>query len=132
MFVGCTVKMIRMRTRRQLRVGDFMQRSGPGWGMVISSILAAGTAAGCFAYLWRPLTEVDHPKLPSHVPALIVQDSEPSVAVGPARNQPVEAFQRAADAILSRATNLTASAPAIRGQVGAKVPLPRRRPLSKP
>jgi hypothetical protein len=136
MLVGCTVKMIRTQTKRYLVIGDFMQRSDPTWGLVISFVLAAGLAAGCFAYLIsNPLAEMDRSKLPSHAPQLIIQDKEASAAINPPKNEEektVETFQRAADAILSRAANMSASAPVTSRPVGMKVPLPRRRPVSNP
>ena len=133
---GCTVKMIRMRTGRHLVVEDFVQRSGSGWGLALTSVLAAAVAAGCFAFaMWPPPTETNYPKLPSHAPQPMIQDKGLSAGMtrpGKDEEKAVEAFQRAADAILSRAANMSASAPVAGRPVGVKVPLPRRRPIASP
>lgn len=125
-----------MPFERHLVVGDFMQRSGPGWGLVISSVLAAGVAAGCFVYLLSPpLAETHHSESSPRTPPLIVQDKEAAAGINPTRNddqKSMEAFQRAADAILQRAANMGASVPVTNPQAGGKVPLPRRRPVSSP
>jgi len=135
MVIGRTVKMIRVRTERHLFVGDFMQRFG-GWGLVVATVLAAIVAAGCFIYLIRaPLRiEATH-TLPSYPPNPVVQDNKASVAVIRPKNddaKTIEAFQKAADAILSRAPNLSASAVVAERPIAGKIPLPRRRPAASP
>ena len=133
MVIGRTVKMIRVRTERHLFVGDFMQRFG-GWGLALATVLAAIVAAGCFIYLIRAPLEVTY-RSPSHPPHPVIQNKEAPPAVVRPRNdeaKTIEAFQKAADAILSRAPNLSASAVVAERPIAGKIPLPRRRPVASP
>jgi hypothetical protein len=133
MVIGRTVKMIRVRIERHLRVGDFMQRFG-GWGLAIATVLAAIVAAGCFIYLIRAPLEVTY-RSPPHPPHPVIQNKEaPAAMVRPKNDEAraIEAFQQAADAILSRAPNLSASAVVSERPIGGKIPLPRRRPAASP
>ena len=136
MVIGRTVKMIRVRTERHLVVGDFMQRFDWGSGLALATVLAAIVAAACFIYLIRaPLRiEATH-TLPSHPPGLVMQGKEAPAVVSRPKNdeaKAIEAFQNAADAILSRAPNLSASAVVAQRPIAGKIPLPRRRPAVSP
>jgi hypothetical protein len=136
MVIGRTVKMIRVRIERHLLVGDFMQRFGWGWGLALATVLAAIVAAGCFIYLIRaPLrVEATH-RSPPHPPNPVIQNKEAPAAVSRLKNdeaRAIAAFQQAADAILSRAPNLSASAVVAERPIAGKIPLPRRRPAASP
>ena len=135
MVMGRTVKMIRVRIERHLLVGDFMQRFG-GWGLALATVLAAIVAAGCFIYLIQAPLRVEAIHIsPPHPPTPVIQNKEAPAAVVRPRNdeaRAIEAFQQAADAILSRAPNLSASAVVTERPIGGKIPLPRRRPAASP
>jgi|SRR5262245_29507541 len=135
MVIGRTVKMIRVRTERHLFVGDFMQRFG-GWGLALATVLAAIVAAGCFIYLIQaPLRIEATPRSPPYPPNPVIQNKEaPAAVVRPRYDEAktIEAFQKAADAILSRAPNLSASAVVAERPIAGKIPLPRRRPVASP
>lgn len=134
MVIGRTVKMIRVRTERHLFVGDFMQRFGWGLGLAVATVLAAIVAAGCFIYLIRAPLEVTY-RSPPPPPNPVIQNKEIPAAVVRPRNdeaKTIEAFQKAADAILSRAPNLSASAVVAERPIAGKIPLPRRRPVASP
>jgi hypothetical protein len=136
MVIGRTVKMIRARTERHLVVGDFMQRFDWGSGLALATVLAAIVAAACFIYLIRAPFRIEATHtLPSHPPNPVIQDNKPSVVVSQPKNdeaKTIEAFQKAADAILSRAPNLSASAVVSERPIAGKIPLPRRRPVVSP
>jgi hypothetical protein len=97
----------------------------------VSAVLAAAVAAGAVTYfITSPPTEVDR-QLPPSAPAGPNTATPPNIGQVPsAEARAAAAFQRAADAIIRRAKYAEASAdePAITGHI----PLPKKRPLSRP
>lgn len=81
-----------------------------------------------------PLRVETHHRTPPRVPILVIQEKAPTKIDPPKSDEEkaVEAFQQAADAILSRAPNIRASAAMTERPIGGKVPLPRRRPIVSP
>jgi len=136
MVIGRTVKMIRVRTERHLVVGDSMQRFGWGLGLALATLLAVIVAAACFVYLIRAPLRVEATHiLPLPPPNPVIQNKEAPAAVMRLKNdeaKAIEAFQKAADAILSRAPNLSASAIVAERPIAGKIPLPRKRPVASP
>jgi hypothetical protein len=99
----------------------------------VSAVLAAAVAAGAVTYfITSPPTEVDR-QLPPSAPAVLGPNTAtpPNIGQVPsAEARAAAAFQRAADAIIRRAKYAEASAdePAMTGHI----PLPKKRPLSRP
>jgi hypothetical protein len=102
--------------------------------LAVPAFLVAAAVAGCFTYFVTPLSPVEGdrglPPTAAHMtgpdigtPTII--DQRPS-----ADERATAAFQRAVDAILTRAENAQASAdePPITGHI----PLPKRRPIPRP
>ena len=110
-----------------------MQRFGWTLGLGLSSVLAAAVAAGCFTYLLRsPLQVEAAPRTTFYAPPnLHIQDKAQPVAnrLKNDEERTIEAFNQAADAILSRASNIRAE---MADRPVGKVPLPRRRPTLSP
>jgi hypothetical protein len=103
----------------------------------VSAILAAAAAAGCFTYFVTPSparVEAD-PRLPPTVPnssASIRDDQRPSADEPSADEKAAAAYQKAAEAILRRAANAQATAGADESPITAPIPLPKRRPITRP
>jgi hypothetical protein len=107
-----------------------------GLRLAIPAVLIAAAFAACITYIAIPSPqeriEVDRrlqpaaPKVTTHpvtdVPTNQHQTTEDQVA----------AFQRAADAILRRAQNATASAGGDASTITGPAPLPRKRPIARP
>jgi hypothetical protein len=131
--VGCTVKLIRAANERRLIRGDSMQRFGWTLSLGLFSVLAAAVAAGCFMYLLRSPLQVEATnRATSYAPPnLHTQDKAEPVANRLTNDdeRTIEAFNQAADAILSRGSNIRAE---MADRAVGKVPLPRRRPTLSP
>ena len=108
----------------------------------VSAILAAAAAAGCFTYFVTPSparVEADQ-RLPLTVPNLRGPDTTASIRVDqrPSADEPsadekaAAAYQKAAEAILRRAANAQATAGADESPITAPIPLPKRRPITRP
>jgi len=110
--------------------------------LAVPIVLVAAAVAGCITYFVAP----DPPqpieagrRLPPTVPNVT---DRPAAGIStnilrPSTEEHIDAFQRAADAILKRAQNATAAAgePLVTGPiplVTRPVPLPRRRPIPRP
>jgi hypothetical protein len=96
----------------------------------VSAVLAAAVVAAAVTYfITSPPTEVDR-QLPPSAPAVNTATPPNIGQVPSAEARAAAAFQRAADAIIRRAKYAEASAdePAITGHI----PLPKKRPLSRP
>jgi hypothetical protein len=108
-----------------------MQRFGWTLSLGLSSMLAAAVAAGCFAYLLRSPLQVEATQRAASYspPNLHTQDKAAPVANRLTNDdeRTIEAFNQAADAILSRASNMRAE---MAERPVGKVPLPRRRPTT--
>ena len=108
----------------------------------VPAILAAAAAAGCFTYFVTPSparVEADQ-RLPLTVPNLRGPDTTASIRVDqrPSADEPsadekaAAAYQKAAEAILRRAPNVRASAGADEPPITGPIPLPKRRPVTRP
>ena len=103
----------------------------------VSAILAAAAAAGCFTYFVTPSparVEADQ-RLPLTVPNLRGPDTTASIRVDQrpsADEKAAAAYQKAAEAILRRAPNVRASAGGDEPPITGPIPLPKRRPITRP
>ncbi len=105
--------------------------------LVVSAVLVAAIVAGCFTYFVMPLLVAEsEQRLPPIVPDMMnCPDPQTSANIDQPRSsedQAVAAFQRAAEAILRRAPNAQASAGADQPPIAGHIPLPKKRPLSRP
>ena len=102
----------------------------------VPAILAAAAAAGCFTYFVTPSparVEAD-PRLPT-VPNSSGPDTTASTSIDQrpsADEKAAAAFQEAAAAILRQAPNTPASAGADEPPITGPIPLPKRRPITRP
>jgi hypothetical protein len=101
--------------------------------LAIPAVLAAAAVAGCIAYFVTPAppeqVEADQP-LPPTVPSMA---SRPDLGIAkdvqrPTTKERIDAFERAAEAILKNAKASAADAPLITGPI----PLPKPRPPLAP
>ena len=105
------------------------------WRLVVSLALATASIAVCFAYLMAPPWQVQAIKSP---PPLVPNDVPKDVVLNQVARPPsaeekaVTDFEVAADAILRKAPNTQASTVTDMSSPGAKIPLPRRRPVDAP
>jgi hypothetical protein len=110
-----------------------MQRFGWTLSLGLSSVLAASVAAGCFAYLLRSPLQVEvAQKITSYAPPNFHIHDKAAAVINRPKNEEersIEAFNQAADAILSRAPNMRAE---MADRSVGKVSLPRRRPTLSP
>ena len=108
----------------------------------VPAILAAAAAAGCFTYFITPSparVEADQ-RLPPAVlysrgpdtTASIRVDQRPSADEPSADEKAAAAYLEAAEAILRRAPNVRASAGADEPPITGPIPLPKRRPVTRP
>ena len=106
--------------------------------LAVAAVLIAAVVAGCITYLLIPAVppvEPDQLTPPTVINATgRFEPGIPDTIEQSARKEHIEAFERAAEAILRRAQNATASAgdakpPAV--TTGPPVPLPRPRPLPR-
>ena len=100
----------------------------------VSAVLAATTAAGCVTYFAGPSpphqAEADQRLAPTAPDAT----GRPNPGISTDRQRPsteerIDAFERAAEAILK---NATASAGADKPLITGPIPLPKRRPILRP
>ena len=104
----------------------------------VPAILAAAAAAGCFIYFVTPppaRVEADQ-RLPPAVLYSRGPDTTASTGIDQQRPSADEkaaaAYQKAAEAILRRAANARASAVADESPITGPIPLPKRRPITRP
>ena len=103
----------------------------------VPAILAAAAAAGCFTYFVTPSparVEADQ-RLPPTVPNLRDPDTTASTSIDQrpsADEKAAAAFQEAAAAILRQAPYTRASAGADEPPITGPIPLPKRRPITRP
>ena len=98
------------------------------WRIAIPVVLAAAVVAGCITYMATPV-QPQRIETDQRMQALIVPKAPETIP--PPKEDDITAYQRAADAILSRAQNAKASAdepPLVTG----RIPLPKSRPLPRP
>ena len=103
----------------------------------VPAILAAAAAAGCFTYFVTPppaRVEADQ-RLPPAVPYSRGPDTTASIRIDQrpsADEKAAAAYQKAAEAILRRAPNARASAGGDEPPITGPIPLPKRRPITRP
>jgi hypothetical protein len=104
--------------------------------LAIPAVLAAAAVAGCFTYFVTPPTRVDADQLlPPTVPNLLGPDTTASTSIDQrpsADEKAAAAYLEAAEAILRRAPNVRASAGADEPPITGPIPLPKRRPVTRP
>ena len=110
--------------------------------LTVPAVLASAAVAACFTYFVTPpaaRVEADQ-RLPLTVPNLRGPDTTASIRVDqrPSADEPsadekaAAAYQKAAEAILRRAANAQATAGADESPITAPIPLPKRRPITRP
>ena len=110
--------------------------------LAVPTVVVAAAVAGCITYFVAPAPPQPieaGQRLPPTVPNVT---GRPAAGIStniqrPSTEDHIDAFQRAADAILKRAQNATAAAgePLVTGPiplVTGPIPLPRRRPIPRP
>jgi hypothetical protein len=103
----------------------------------VPAILAAAAAAGCFTYFITPSparVEADQ-RLPPAVLYSRGPDTTASIRIDQrpsADEKAAAAYQKAAEAILRRAPNVRASAGGDEPPITGPIPLPKRRPITRP
>jgi hypothetical protein len=103
------------------------------WRLAVPAVLAAAAIAGCITYFVTPAppqqVEADQ-RLPPTLPNVIARpDTGIANTQHPTTEDHVTAYQRAAEAILRRAQNATASTD--QSLVTGRIPLPKRRPIPR-
>jgi hypothetical protein len=103
----------------------------------VPAILAAAAAAGCFIYFVTPPSarvEADQ-----RLPPAVLYSRGPSTTASTGIDQRLSAdekaaaaYEKAAAAILRRAANARASAGADELPITGPIPLPKRRPITRP
>jgi hypothetical protein len=102
---------------------------------VVLAILTAGIFAGCLTYFVMPLAQLDTDhRLQASVPTFAARtepvaknaDRHPA-----AEEQAAAAFERAAKTILNRLPEALAYAGADEPPITGRIPLPKRRPISR-
>src|SRR5436309_1950185 len=105
--------------------------------LAVPAVLVAAAVAGCITYVvtpappqpveadrWLPLTVLDVTGRPDvGIPTSIRR---------PGTEDHIDAFERAAEAILKRAQNAAASAGTDKPLITGPIPLPKRRPILRP
>jgi len=105
--------------------------------LAVPAALAAAAVAGCITYFVTPApqqqVEADQ-RLPPTVPN-VTGRPDTGISANIQRRSTedhIDAFERAAEAILKRAQNATASAGTDKPLVTGPIPLPKRRPILRP
>jgi hypothetical protein len=102
----------------------------------VPAILAAASVAGCFSYFVATPERVE---ADGRLPPAVLYSTGPNTRASTRTDQPLNAderaaaaFQKAAEAILRRAPNVRASAGADEPPITGPIPLPKRRPITRP
>src|SRR6266852_9708121 len=105
--------------------------------LAVPAVLVAAAVAGCITYFVTPAppqpVEADQ-RLP---PIVLNVAGRPDAGIStniqrPSTEGHIDAFERAAEAILKRAQNATASAGTDKPLITGPIPLPKRRPILRP
>ena len=105
--------------------------------LTVPAILASAAVAACFTYFVTPpaaRVEADQ-RLPPPVPNLRDPDTTASTSIDQhpsAEAKTAAVYREAAEAILSQAPNARASAGAVEPPITGAIPMPRRRPVTRP
>lgn len=107
-----------------------------GVRLAAAAVLVAAVVAGCITYLLIPAgpgpLEADQPMQPTVLNVSGRFDPGQSEEIHrPVTRDHIEAFERAAEAILKRAQHATAAAGTDRPLITGRIPLPRPRPLPR-
>jgi hypothetical protein len=107
-----------------------------GLRLAVAAVLVAAVVAGCITYLLIPAgprpVETDLLIPPTVLNATGRFDPGISAEIQrPVTKDHIEAFERAAEAILKRAQHATAAAGTDRPLITGRIPLPRPRPLPR-
>jgi hypothetical protein len=90
------------------------------WRLAVPAVLVAATVAGCITYFIAP------------APSQPVEFGMSTNIQRSTTDEHIDAFQRAAEAILRRAQNAKASAGTDEPLVTGRIPLPKKRPIMRP
>jgi hypothetical protein len=107
-----------------------------GLRLAVAAVLVAAVVAGCITYLLIPAgpppVETEQPISPTVLKVSGRFDQGmPAEIHRPGAKDHIEAFERAAEAILKRAQHATAAAATDRPLITGRIPLPRPRPLPR-
>ena len=107
-----------------------------GMRLAVAAVLVAAVVAGCITYLLIPAAprpvEADQLMRPTVINVTGRFDPGPSAEIHrPVTKDHIEAFERAAEAILKRAQHATAAAGTDKPLITGRIPLPRPRPLPR-
>lgn len=104
-----------------------------GWRFALAAVLAAAAVAGCITHFSAPSPQVEADQKPPPVPldfSTLNREASKSIAQLPsAKEKSVEVFEKAVDAILRREAYAGAVADVL--PIKGRVPLPKRRPISR-
>jgi hypothetical protein len=105
--------------------------------LAVPAVLVAAAVAGCITYFLIPTppqpVEADQRLPPTVVNVTARSDRGTSTTIErPITKDHIDAFERAAEAILRRAQHATAAAGTDKPLVTGPIPLPRPRPLPRP
>ena len=105
--------------------------------LAVPAVLTAAIVAGCFTYfVTPPLARVEaDQRLPLTMPNLRGPDTTASTSIDQrpsADEKAAAAYQQAAEAILRRAPNARAFAGTDEPPITGPIPLPKRRPITRP
>ena len=107
-----------------------------GLRLAVAAVLVAAILAGCITYLLIP-TAPARVETDQSMPPTVLNVSgrfEPGTAAEiqrPVTRDHIEAFERAAEAILKRAQHATAAAGTDKPLITGRIPMPRPRPLPR-
>jgi hypothetical protein len=106
------------------------------WRLIVPAVLVAAAIAGCFTYFVTAPPPVEAvQRLPPKSPVMKGLDRATQTNIDQRSRVEEEAkavFERAAAAILRQAPDLKASAGVSEPPAAEQIPLPKRRPLSRP
>jgi hypothetical protein len=107
------------------------------WRLAVPAVLVAATVAGCITYFIAPApsqpVESDQQLRPTGPSVTGRSDFGMSTNIQRSTtDEHIDAFQRAAEAILRRAQNAKASAGTDEPLVTGRIPLPKKRPIMRP
>ena len=105
--------------------------------LAVPTVLTAAAVAGCFTYFVTPPAPVmADQRLRPAVPNLTASDTRTFTRIdqrpSEEEEKAVAAFQEAAAAILRQAANTRASAATEQPPIMGPIPLPKRRPITRP
>ena len=103
--------------------------------LAVPAVLVAAAVAGCITYFITPAPPQQVEANQRFSPTVPNVTGRPDLGISRNIQRPstdVDAFERAAEAILKRAQNATASAATDKPLVTGRIPLPKPRPILRP